>query len=288
MSASARVLLASQAAIARDAPLAPGSGALRFARVAGRTVLTRASAAAPLKLLNPRNAGASAWAYLATFGGGLVGGDAVRIRIEVGPDAVGLVSTQASTKVYRSHRRAAQTLDADVDTGGLLVLLPDPVTCFAGSDYAQEQRIRLQPGANLVLVDRLTAGRIESGERWLFDRYSSRTFIWHDGRLVLHDALELVSKEHDLARRMGRFNCIALVALMGPALHATAARLVEAVGAAPVSRGADFLMSTAPIGGAGALLRIAARSVEGVALALRDRLAVVTSLLGDDPWSRKW
>jgi len=45
---------------------APGSGWLRFAHVAGRTVLTRASATSPLKLFNPRNAGTSAWAYRAT------------------------------------------------------------------------------------------------------------------------------------------------------------------------------------------------------------------------------
>lgn len=87
---------------------APGSGWLRFAHVAGRTVLTRGSATSPLKLFNPRNAGASAWAYLATYGGGLVGGDQVRMRIEVGPQAAALVSTQASTKVYRSARRASQ------------------------------------------------------------------------------------------------------------------------------------------------------------------------------------
>jgi urease accessory protein len=71
-------------------------------------VLTRGSATSPLKLFNPRNAGASAWAYLATYGGGLVGGDQVRMRIEVGPQAAALVSTQASTKVYRSARRASQ------------------------------------------------------------------------------------------------------------------------------------------------------------------------------------
>ena len=55
--------------------------------VRGVTVLTRASATSPLKLLNPRNAGASAWVYAATYGGGLVGGDSLSMRVEVGPRA---------------------------------------------------------------------------------------------------------------------------------------------------------------------------------------------------------
>jgi urease accessory protein len=266
----------------------PGMGRLCFARVAGRTVLTRASANSPLKFLNPRNAGGSAWAYVATYGGGLVGGDQVRIDVEVGPQASALISTQASTKVYRSDRRATQELDAEVARDGLLVVLPDPVTCFAGSDYLQEQRVRLRPGASLVLVDRLTAGRIDSGERWLFNQYRSRTRIWEGDRLVLHDAVRLTPQDGDLQRRMGRFNCFAMVALLGPALRETAATLVAVVGSQPIARQARLLTSAAPLGDAGALLRIAGSSVEEVARVVREYLGVVPALLGDDPLSRKW
>ena len=287
MPASARVLSPPNASAAPDAALAAGSGRLCFASVAGRTVVTRAAAAAPLKILNPRNAGTSAWVYLATYGGGLVGGDQVRVQVEIGPRAAALVSTQASTKVYRSPHRAGQTLDARVAEDGLLAMLPDPVTCFAGSDYTQEQRIRLERGASLLLVDRLTAGRVDSGERWMFNRYSSRTMIWQCDRLVLHDALSLGSAG-EVARRMGRVNCLASIALLGPALEATAARLIGESGAVPLARDPDFLLSAAPIGDAGVLLRIASRSVEDVAIWLRQRLSIVPALLGDDPWSRKW
>ena len=38
-------------------------------------------------------------------------------------------------------------------------------------------------------VNRLTAGRVASGERWLFDRYFSRTRVWRGNRLLLHDAV---------------------------------------------------------------------------------------------------
>src|SRR5438270_777797 len=151
-----------------------GTGVLEFADVCGKTVLTRAFTTSPLKVLNPSHAGRSAWAYLATYGGGLVDGDTLAVHVDAGRGAAALVATQASTKVYRSPRGATQTLFAHVADDGLLVLLPDPVTCFSGARYRQEQHVLLDPGADLVLVDRLTAGRIDFGERWGFDEYNSR------------------------------------------------------------------------------------------------------------------
>jgi urease accessory protein len=138
-----------------------------------------------------------------------------------------------------------------------------------------------------VLVDRVTAGRIDSGERWMFTRYTSRTMLWQNDRLVLHDALTLGSTD-EVARRMGRFNCFASIVVLGPALESTAARLIAEAWDAPLVRDSDFVMSAAPVGAGGALLRIASRSVEDVARAIRQHLSVVTMMLGDDPWSRKW
>ncbi len=266
----------------------PGTGDLRFEAIGGRTVVTRALATSPLKVLNPRNAGTAAWTYLASYGGGLLGGDALHLRLEVGPGAAAVVATQASTKVYRSDERASQQLRASLGSDSLLVLLPDPVACFAGSRYAQDQEIRLSAGAGLVLVDWLTAGRIAYGERWRFTDYTSRTRIWRGDRLIVHDALRLSDAGGDLARRMDRFDCVALVVLLGPALRPTAARLAGALGSAPLARRADLLISAAPIEDEGAMLRIAGRSAEQVGAALRQHLSVVSSLVGDDPWARKF
>ena len=254
----------------------------------GATALTRVRAGSPLKVLNPRNAGPSAWVYLATYGGGLVGGDAVSIDVSVGPGAHALVSTQASTKVYRSERGASQRLHARADDGSLLVLLPDPVTCFAGSRYTQEQHVRMHAGASLVLVDWLTAGRVGSGERWQFDEYRSQTRVWQDDRLILHDGLALSPGDGALVERMDRFNCLAMAVVAGPAFRATAAQLAGSLGSAAVPRRADLLIAAAPLGNDGVLLRVAGLSVEQVGAALRHYLAIVPTLLGDDPWSCKF
>jgi urease accessory protein len=253
-------------------------------------VLTRVNAASPLRVLNPKSAGASAWVYLATYGGGLVGGDSLEISIDAGPGAAVLVATQASTKVYRSALGASQRLHARAADGSLLVLLPDPVTAFAGSRYAQEQHVELHEAASLVLVDWLTAGRMASGERWQFDGYASRTFVRRSGRLLLHDAVSLTPRDGSITSRMNRFNCVATVVVTGPAVQAAASRLAGEISTAPLARQADMLMSAAPLAGSdkGTVLRLAGMSVEQVGGAIRQLLSFVPSLLGDDPWMCKF
>jgi urease accessory protein len=268
--------------------IAPGTGRLEFTYVGGRTVLTRALAASPLKLLCPRRAKQSAAAYLATYGGGLVGGDHIDLSLTVGTGAGALVTTQASTKVYRSSLGASQSLHAQVASDGLLVLLPDPVVCFAGATYRQDQRIRLDGKASLVIVDRVTAGRVEYGERWIFDEYASRIFVWQGDRMLLHDALRLTRHGGvGVAGRLDRFNCLAVVVLVGPALVEMAGQLISIARSMPVKRRSDFLMSAAPLGDGGALVRMASRSVESLDMALRDHLQSLTTLLGSDPWIGK-
>ena len=191
---------------------AAGTGFLQVVKRGQRSVVCRAFAASPLKLLTPRNHGAAAWIYSASYGGGLVGGDALRLAVDVGPGAMALLSTQSSTKVYRSDRGTSTHLDALVGDGGLLVVAPDPTVCFAGSSYRQRQQIDLSGAGALVLVDWLSSGRRAAGERWAFDRYSSRTTLRVDGRLTFYDGLWLDTMDGDISERMGRFDVLATVA----------------------------------------------------------------------------
>lgn len=268
--------------------VAPGRGALTFTRVGERTVVRHAFSTSPLKLLNPQNHSAAAWVYLASYGGGLVGGDALRIDIDVERGAAAVISTQASTKVYRSLQGASQQLRADVADDALLVLAPDPVVCFARSSYAQNVEIRLAERGALVLVDWLGAGRVASGERWQLDHFSSVTQIWCGSRRLLYDSLRLTPEDGDVAQRMGRFNTLLTIVIGGPPLAAHASRVLQEVAAMPLEKRSDLLVSANPLGESALLLRIAAVSTERAGQTLRRMLAFLPPQLGDDPWSRKW
>ena len=75
---------------------------------------------------------------------------------------------------------------------------------------------------SLVLLDWLASGRRAAGERWAFDRYSSRTIVRVDGRLVFYDGLSLDASDGDLSARLGRFDVLAMVLVVGASLSAAA------------------------------------------------------------------
>lgn len=265
-----------------------GRGILAFTRVSGKTVVTRACAHSPLRFLQPRTRGEAAWVYTTTYGGGLVGGDALALDVEVGAGAAALLTTQASSKVYRSARPCAQDLTARVGADGVLLIAPDPLVCFAGAVLSQQQTIELQPSASLLLIDWLSAGRLARGERWAFSRYQSRITITRAGQALVQESLLLDPAHGPLGERLGRFNVLALAILLGPRLRATAQALLTALAALPSERRPALVCVASRIGEDGALLRIGGSSMPQVAQALRDLCPELGTISGDDPWAGKW
>lgn len=266
----------------------PGVGELTVTRSGGRSVVNGAYATSPLRLLTPANHGRAAWVFTSSYGGGLVDGDRVCLDIDVGEDAAAFVSTQASTKVYRSPRGTEATLSARIAPGGLLVVAPDPVVCFAGARYRQVQRFELTDTATLVVVDWLSSGRRAFGERWMFDEYETTLAVRNDGRLLVHDALALRTRDGNLAERLGRFEVLVVVTLVGALIRTEAAAIVSSVNARPLSRISDPLIAATALGDRGCVVRIAGTSVERVGRTIREFLRFVPALLDDDPWARKW
>lgn len=270
---------------------ANGHAALTVSMVHGLSTATSAWARTPMKLLTPRSRGESVWAYTSSFGGGMVAGDRTRLDVTVEAGARCFLGTQASTKIYRNPARlpCSHHTTAQVNDGAMLILTPDPVQCFAGSSYEQRQHFSLNGGANLVLVDWMSAGRTARGERWNFQRYFSRNLIERDGKKLLVDALLLDADDGALEAKFrgGRFNCLATLALVGPQLSAHGTALLDWCAAQPIEPQAGLVFAASPLH-EGALLRFAGVSVEEVGRAIHQRLGFVTELLNDDPFSRKW
>lgn len=265
--------------------------------------MERACATSPLRLLTPRNDGSAAWVFTSTFGGGLVDGDHVSLTVDVGAGASMLLSTQASTKVYRSHRGTRAELRATIGRGALLVSLPDPVVCFAASRFEQRQTFDLAGEASLVAVDWFTSGRRESGERCAFDRYHSRIDVRLERQPVVVDAIALsrreesgsrhVPRESGVISRMGRFDVLAMAVVVGARLVQPCRDLLTRLRDQVVTRQPEQVVVASAVerrgaGEVGCVLRVAGRSVEEVGRTLRVCLSFVPELLGDDPWTRKW
>jgi urease accessory protein len=254
--------------------------------VGAKTVLGQAFATSPLRLLTPNNHGTAAWVFLANLGGGLVDGDHVELSVHAGEDSTAFLGTQASTKVYRSPRGCSQRLEARVDDGAALAIVPDPVACFAGARYRQDIDVSLSPTASLVLVDGYTSGRAARGERWQFDRFESRTTISRGGAPLFIDATRLDPAPGPIAERMGRFDVILSVVAVGPRFATVREAIVAPLG--PPSPGDATIVAASPFGRDAAVLRVASDGFENASRALRRSFDALACVLGDDPFARKW
>ena len=264
------------------------SAHLRFGRCRENTVLEQSFATTPVKLFTTRGVSSACWVYAATYGGGIVGGDAIALHVEAAAGTRAVITTQASTKVYRALRPASQRITATIAADALLVVLPDPVVCFADADFSQEQRYDLHERGTLVLVDWMTSGRHTSGERWAFRHYSSRIDIRRAGRHILYDTLLLDRGDGPIADRLGHNNVCLTAIVTGPHVAAASASLVAAVANSAIDANSALVSSAWKLADEGALLRINGVSVEQVGAALREQLSFLNQLLGDDPFSRKW
>ena len=219
----------------------------------------------------------AAWIFATTFGGGLVNGDEIQLDVNVDEDAHVLLTTQASTKVYPSPRGTANRLHARVGSGGFFASIPDPTVCFAGARYTQRIEVELAPTASATIVDVLHAGRVSRGERWAMDHYRSALVV-RRGQTLIADAMILDPAHGSIAARMGRFDVLGTVVLVGPALAIARERIASELSAP--ARGSELVISASARDDL-LLVRFAATRSELALHRLRTLLTETTALVGD-------
>lgn len=147
---------------------------LAFARRAGRSVIARRRHFGPLTLQRPfYPEGDVCHAYVLHPPGGVVGGDRLRLEIDVEANAHALVTTPASAKFYRTQDNVAQQLQAiRVASGGILEFLPQDSILFDACKVDMRTRVDLEDGAKFAGWEIICLGRPASGED--FERGSCR------------------------------------------------------------------------------------------------------------------
>lgn len=259
-----------------------GAGVVRVERIAGKSAATTVHASSPLRLLLSRP-GEVATIVTSTFGGGLVDGDAIALQVDV-RDASALVTTQASTKIYRARgdsRGSSSVVRARVTGDALIAVVPDPVVPFAGARYQQRTKLSLDGGASAIVVDVLAAGRVARGERWAFSHVRTELEIVVDERCVARDATLLDERHGEIGKRLGRFEAIGTITLVGPRTRELRARLHEELASTTVVRGAAVVEAASARGDA-SIVRMAATDVESLVQRVRARIGALC-----DPWARR-
>ncbi|CAI5977683.1 unnamed protein product [Closterium sp. NIES-64] len=246
---SAYVGGAEAAAVAATAATAAGAGVRRGGMdwtgvlvvelVGGRSTATRSFCRYPLKIMVPSKVAASGvdavWAYIITYGGGIVAGDKVTLSCAVQCGATAVFASQASTKIFHSMPGtppARQLITATIQPGALLAVLPEPITCFRASQYQQLQSIHVAPGGSLVLVDWLTSGRRDRGEVWEMECYESCNRVYREGEEIplVFDKVKLSANAVvPPGQQLEGIHVLTTIIVLGPRTEAVRAHLKAAV-----------------------------------------------------------
>lgn len=82
------------------------TGTVIVEKVRDKSTVTRCYSKYPLKFIVPKKLGNSksdaVWIYTLTYGGGIVSGDCISCEFTIGDGCTTVLTTQASTKVYKS------------------------------------------------------------------------------------------------------------------------------------------------------------------------------------------
>lgn len=151
--------------------------------------------------------------FILTYGGGLLAGDCINLKICLDPCTRLVAATQGSTRLYKvpisppyghhkdqalslsehrasrsSNTHAVQNLPLEFTSrqdlcvricrGAGFWLAPDPIQPFAGSLYAQTQIFEVEMGASVGVIDWVTEGRRARGESWAMAGWKGRNEIW--------------------------------------------------------------------------------------------------------------
>lgn len=166
---------------------------LGFSRSGSRTVLARRRHVGPLIVQRPfYPEGGICHVYLVHPPGGIVGGDALELQVQVDPAAHALLTTPAATRFYRAgpHPRATLTQRLHVQDAAL-EWLPQETIVFDGARAHGTTCVQLQGDARFIGWEITCLGRPASGEHFATGELRQDFLLYRGDRPLLLDRLRL-------------------------------------------------------------------------------------------------
>lgn len=228
---------------------ADGGVRLRFGKAGAATRRLELAESGGYRARFPTTFDASCEAVLINTGGGMAGGDAMRVSaiVESGADAV--ITSQAAEKIYRSQGSDTRVETAlSVGAGASLAWLPQESILFSGARLKRSLTIDLAADSRLVACESIYFGRSAMGEAVTRGALSDRWRIRREGKLAFAEDLRLDGAiEATLARPAiaAGARAVATVIAAGPdllsQLDGIRALLSEGFGFAEVEAGAGLV-----------------------------------------------
>ena len=184
-----------QVSIARQRRSNEGALRLVLRQTGQRTVLHECYFQVPLQVLRPLylDETGTAYIYLVSPCGGVVGGDVYSMTVVVESEARVCLTTPSATKIYATHGTPArQQLDITLQAGAVLEYIPEQMIPFAQAAFRQQTTVRLGAGACVLLMEIIAPGRLARGEAFAYRDYDSSVCIEAaSGQVLLRERTRL-------------------------------------------------------------------------------------------------
>jgi urease accessory protein len=156
------------------------------------------------------DASGQALVHLNNVSGGVIAGDQLEMRADLGAESQAQITTIGATRIYRRRAGAGEARNwahFELAEYSLLELLPDPIIPYDGSCFEQKTTVSLARGATLFCWEVLTPGREASGEVFRFEQLRMETEIRAAGIPIAIDRawLDPAQRPLESAARLG--NC---------------------------------------------------------------------------------
>ncbi|RHW39091.1 urease accessory protein UreD [Neobacillus notoginsengisoli] len=167
----------------------------------GRTIANRAFFKGALKVMRPfylEDNGHVCY-YILNPGGGYLDGDRYHIRVSLKDQAQATLTTQSSTKVYKTPKdHAYQVTEVFLKDKSYLEFLPDPLIAYKDAKYKQKNVFHLDGSSALLYSDILTPGWSPEGEDFSYDTLQLINEVYVDEKLLLYDHVKLQPGKQDM------------------------------------------------------------------------------------------
>jgi urease accessory protein len=247
--------------------------------LSGQSVLAGSHQEPPLKVVRAFGiSGGAALVHLHNVSGGLLGGDRLKLEVNVGARAQVQITTSGATRIYRARAGAPGTSQANevrVGPQGLLEYLPDAVIPFAGARFSQWTSIQLADGAGLFWWEILAPGREARGEVFEYESVELKTDLMAGGRLIAVERVRLEPKKRNLdsVARLGAYRTWATFYICRVGVEAAEWMVLEAELRAVLGllgRREDLLWGVSTLAAHGLVVRCAAKRGRNVLPGLRE------------------
>ncbi|WP_302538086.1 urease accessory protein UreD [Clostridium saudiense] len=140
--------------------------------------------------------------YLLQLGGGYIEGEKYKNVFKLKDEARAIITTQASTKVYKCINKIKTEQETEISLGvnSILEYITDSVILYKDAIYKQVNNIYLDESSTLIYSDGITAGWSPDGDKFSYSGVQLKSNIYVNNKLVLLDNLVVNPRENDVTR----------------------------------------------------------------------------------------